>query len=266
MLSDLIFGPATTTAPGDYRHYGTAIRGRVIDMEAVHEAIAAVGQRGAANDGNVGPELHPRVTVQVTTRRDDHNIAREDLDGLDRVDRQNLTIHVSLPEGSPHPYQDGVGVSIYMVQGRRTIVMVSPQRAGAQTDTSAVRARVIAALTKDGTNIVPWKQLSRHFVFLPLAVMLGCWLMVLGSGDLSAPGIVMGWTLLATVAAGSVGVDRYLAEKYALLWPGVVPRQESRAQTAARRADHKRDAWVAALGVVGGLVLAVLARALGIGS
>jgi hypothetical protein len=246
MLSDLIFGPATTAATGPSQYRGVGIRGRVVDMEAVHEAITAATQQwpSATYDAE-SPELHPRVNVRVTTRSNYHDIERGDLDGLDRVDRQNLQIDVSLPEGSPPPYEDGLSVTIQMEQGRRTVVSASATKSYSQNDYSAVRNRVIAALTKDGTNIVPWKQLSRHLVFLPLVVMLACWIMLLGSGDLSAPGVVMGWTLLATVAAGSVVADRYLAKKYALLWPGVVPRQESRAQTAARRADHKRDAVVA---------------------
>jgi hypothetical protein len=250
MLSDLIYGPASIEVPGGHEYGARRIRGRAVDLEALQEAI----------DLSLGGVDGASVSIQEV-RSTARFLKREELADLGPIDRQNLMISVSRPEGSPHPYPHGLAVSIVLQQGQRTTVRaVTP--AYPQRVDEHFRDQVIRTLVQDGTNIVPWKQLARHLVILPVLLMLLCWLNILGSTELTPAAVILGWTTLTVVTAGSVVADLYLAHRYAKDWPGVLLRQESRAKTASDRANHKRDVRVALITAAVTAVLSVLGAAL----
>jgi hypothetical protein len=260
MLSDLIFGPAVTPIPSAYNFGEIALRGRLVDVEAVHEAIqAAAGEaiQGGAEDNNAS------IQITVFAPEGHRTIQPEDLAGLGLADRQRMRIAVTPVAHSQPPHTSGTYVAIEFGRNRRTTVLAtySPPGQGQQPNVQ-VRDMVAAALVRDGSNIIPWRQLSRHLVFLPIALMLASWIVLLAGGEVPTAGAVLGWILLATLAAAAVAVDVYLARRYVDAWPGVLIRQESRAQTASDRANHKRDLRVVLVTAAATAALSVVAAAL----
>jgi hypothetical protein len=213
MLSDLIFGPAVTPNPSALSYGEIALRGRRIDVEAVHEAIqAAAGKviQGGADADDASIEITVFGTGGYRT------IGPEDVAGLGLADRQRMRITVVPVRHSQPPHTGNTRVTIEFGRRRRTTVAASyePPGQGRQPNVQ-VRDMVAAALVRDGSNLIPWRQLSRHLVLLPIVLMLASWIVLLAGGTVPAAGAVLGWVLLATLAAAAVAVDVYLARRYA---------------------------------------------------
>jgi hypothetical protein len=237
------------------------LRSVLIDLEGLLEAVSLADLPGHTRN----------VTYSVQGGRHPRRILEADLAGLGPTDRQNLSVHIELEQRrTDGSVANAVSVAINFRRGEATAVralkIVGPDRPSRQFPQLTIP--VVAALLKDGTPLVPWRQHAPHLVMLPVLLMVGCWIALLRSYEFLPPAVLLGWTALLSVGVGAVAIDRYLAKQVAGQVPGVRIREESRAKTASRRADSKRDLKVivltAVFTILGGVILAILTNGFGL--
>ncbi|MFS4506912.1 hypothetical protein ACMA46_11800 [Clavibacter sp. Sh2141] len=266
MLSDLIYGPTVTLTSEGRLRGAVVVRSVLIDLEGLLEAVAVAHLPGYTRKVSYTTRGHA-----IGLKRESRRLLESDLAGLGPTDRQNLSVLVELEQRKA----DGEVANFTIVEitfrvGQATTVraVTHVTRSAGPQPMQVLALPVARALIKDGTPIVPWRQHAPHLVMLPVLLMVACWAALLGSYKLLPPAVLLGWTALFSVGVGAVAIDRYLRARVASRVPGVRIREESRAQTASRRAESKRDLKVivltAAATILGGVILAILTNGFGL--
>jgi hypothetical protein len=266
VLSDLIYGRKLTFINRGSQNGTIAVRSVLIDLEGLLEAVAVADLPGYTRKVSYTTRGH-----SVGLDREPRRLLESDLAGLGPTDRQNLRVLVELErrqvDGEVTDYTS-VDIQFQVSKATTVTALRHVTRSATPHPMQILALPVAQALLKDGTPIVPWRQHAPHLVMLPVVLMVACWVALLGSYKFLPPAVLLGWTALLSVGVGAVAIDRYLRKRVADQVSGVRIREESRAKTASRRADSKRDLKVivltAAATILGGVILAILTNGFGL--
>lgn len=221
MLSDVLFGPRIMERGLDgLEAYAMRTRSLTLDMESLIECAVILDRR-------VGP-----ARFVVDDPQGELNVDRGDLAGLAQAARKTLRIVVDIRE------------EVFSTAG--TVTFYANQAPGIffPENYAFLRHQIATHFLDRGTPRVAWLRLARYLTFLPFLGLLAAWIVSVASTEIPAPVAVFGWLIVASsFVLGIVGFRRLhlLRNRY----PGHRIRQESRAATAARRADEKKNLKVA---------------------
>lgn len=239
-LWNWLFGPPTyELEPGEVRT-ALGMRSLVLDLETVVEA-SAIASRG----------ISARTIYMLTDVApfEERLIGEADLAGLSPADRKRLV--VSFRDG----FADATGEISF---GDDPTVRISPSPGTTQ---GGVQNEVARKLLENGRPQVHWKRLRRTLVFLPVLAFLAVWVWLERVQAMPLPGHVFGWLVVALAFTLSVAAYARLNRNRPRVPPHRI-RMESRADTAARRADMHKDVKVAAItapvAIAVALIIAIL--------
>lgn len=219
----------------------TRMRGLVLDLDTVLEVATLFDRRFGG-----------RAIFYVKTPNGERTVSRENLTSLGAVDRGTLRL-VSEVDETPTA-TTSVSVDFYAHE---------PPGIFLHTDVWAdFAAQVADFMVARGTPRIAWWRLVP---LAPMALALGLvasWIAAEATTPMNAALHVFGWLLIASALTLSVIGYRALMKLTAGRQPGHRIRMESRAETAARRADEKKNLKVAAITapitLAGGVLLAAL--------
>jgi len=175
-------------------------------------------------------------------------IAPVDVPGLSPADRRRVYLNKQGTVGGHAA--GGIGLAFY--PGAVSVMCSGPF--------TAERDTIVQIIEDNGTPRIPWKLQLRLLPKAATALVIAAWVWAELSTPLHLALHVFGWLLVAlAVTAIALYARSKPVTNYA---PGHLIRMESRADTAARRADVRKDLRVAGITapitLAGGFVLALL--------
>jgi hypothetical protein len=251
------------------RRSGGRLRSLVLDVETLPDLAAEVRRYiDRAFDSAPYPVLSgpvpPEDVSAVTFAVRDRQVSEAELAELDEVDRNQLqlcvnrTLYAAALDGRGAPL---VGINFSLDSESATIDVDVYGFGGYQ---EGHRANVLQLATHHlylrGVARPRWASVAALFWFLPLGLVSASWLWLWAELPLAAHLLLTG----VAVSVFLVCLERFRGVLARMPQHGsFVYRGESRKQTYARRADRKRDLWVALYAVVGTLLVGFLVWATG---
>jgi hypothetical protein len=253
-----IFGPRmyrtdlVTESVGTYRPL--LLRSVVIDMEDVIDAL---------NDASFFARIEKfEYLARVSDRAHVRRYGAEELASIGAADRRSLIAEMSFHKsfGGEMYSNERTTVRVDLRQGKPTHILAYEFNplSGFMSD-EALEETIAEALLANSRPIVPWKQLSRHVVFLPALLMAVCWLFVQRDYGQPLPINVFAWSVVVCALVAAIYVDLYLAKKLVLRWPGTRIRAASRHKTYSDRANSRANVKVAFITAPVAIAVTVLA-------
>jgi hypothetical protein len=221
MLGDLVYGPRIAEGGWDGAMLNTVFyRALTLDMESLVECAVLLDRR-------YGPSA-----FYIQDAHGEREIPREELHRLAAADRRRLRL-ISVQNG-----EYGAGAFDVTFYDKQVPGIYSAEPYG------ALRLEVAQHFLDRGVARVNWWRVSRFLTFMPFVLLLTSWIVATSTASLSAAVAVFGWVIVAS--AFVFGVIGYRSLRpWLRRSPGHLIRMESRADTAARRADEKKNLKVA---------------------
>lgn len=240
MLADWIFGPETTT-----HGFGTTrLRSLVLDVDTLLDAQTLLNYKMPRSPLGARFSVQPEIGSTDMSR----DISGDDVRSLGQYERRRLILSISQEDADGGTDQ----VIVYFGTANPSVF--------ADKEVSAARDAVVRLLLGEGRPRVIWSNFARLLPLLPALGLAGLFAWAEATTHMVLAVHALGWFVV--LLAGIYGVRRLIVlRRSPMAAPGHFIRPESRADTAARRADEKKNLKVALITapitLAGGFALAV---------
>lgn len=231
MALDWLYGPKIELQDA---HFTDVLytRSLTLDMDTVIELAETL-------DRNVPGEkaAYFEVTRPPTTPGPNwvvRGVERGELRALSALDRTRLTLRKNIVE-------EDVSLSLGDVMvnfSQNEPTVYAPARF------HPVREQLVEILLANGAPRVQWRRVALRAPYLPVVILAALFVWLELTTTLPAPVHALGWVALVTLAVHAE-TRVQAAARLAIRRPGHRIRMESRADTAARRADERKNLKVA---------------------
>jgi hypothetical protein len=216
-----LYGPRTREDPHGYVY----LRSLRLDVDTLLDAKDLLNRRLPGSAVGARFELAPDDPSSGRMSRD---IPPEDLAGLGQYERRRLTLQIQEDNDNAQPSQ----VIVSFRTGYPSI--------WADVAHYSTRDEVARLLLGEGQPLVVRGRLARLATLFPTMLLAGLFIWAEATAHMQPAFHALGWAVVTLV--GFYGVRQYLREsRQEPKVPGHLIRPESRADTAARRADTRRD-------------------------
>lgn len=220
---------------------GVQLRPATYDIET----LADIGDLAKLRAGGTGTAF----TV-INEMGGEREVSREDLHKLSAPDRRTIMVKFKRDEAD-------YGV-LYFSPKTPLNVYIAPNSPEAGPNVpESLTMEVATALAENGTPNLPWDRVLSAVPYVALILVMILWIVSEATLSLAPAVHVIGWVGIAFTAYLSIIISRDIARRTANLVPMTRIREESRRQTAARRADSRANLKVSLISVAVTAVLAI---------
>lgn len=246
-----IYEPITVTQdPGvDSTIY---FRSVTIDIDGVRDAALAA-ERVMRTVEHVDEVRTTFRLVEARPHQGTSIVPSDKLDDLGAADRNRMQFEV---EGLSNNLTIA-NVYATLVRGQRPHVF-SMRFHGFEDASAELRMAIIRAMLDNGRPRVDLYNLLRLALFLPTIALAAATIWLQEGSPSLLPAIVFAWLTVGVVLVATIIYYRHLRQQQGSRSVGVNVIMENREKTASRRADRKRDILSGFIGLVVGVLLALL--------